>query len=413
VVSTEPTIGENLARLRRQAGLTQQELATKSGVGLPTIRGLERNARTTALMGTLAKLARALDVKPSVLLGQRQTFHQYDAPPEDGIRALRRAVHPLETLPGLRLAEQETGMLTVSDLQAEVETAWRRYWHGALSEMIGALPGFLAAARQAAGDLRGDERRSARAALARGYQAAAWGAVHLGQDDLARTAVERSLLAAQGADDPVLVAGAWNALAWVLMRQQENELVGTVATRAAEELNPRFTRENYQAVRMYGRLTLSAMTAAARLEDYASAHEMLETARRCTVIVDADATDLVNGAHHAAFGPSLVTMVGVELAMYEENPAEALHLAQQVPPTRRIPPVARGRHLLDVAQAHTWQGQYTEAVQALTKVHSMAPEWMRYQVHAREVVRQLQQDKGRRRLPGLAPLARHMNLLTA
>ncbi|MEU1312570.1 helix-turn-helix transcriptional regulator [Streptomyces cinnamoneus] len=412
-MSTEPTIGDNLARLRRQAGLTQRELAGRSGVGLPTIRGLECNARTTALMGTLAKLARALDVKPSVLLGQRQTLHQDDAPREDGIRALRRAVHPLEALPGLHLAEQEAGTLTVADLRGEVELAWQRYWDGALSEMIGGLPAFLAAARTSAEELRGDERRSARAALARGYQAAAWGAVHLGQDDLARTAVERSLLAAQGTEDAVLIAGACNALAWVLMRQGENELVATVATTAADQLNPRFAREHYQAVRMYGRLTLSAMTAAARLEDYTLAHELLATAKRCTTIVDTDATDLVNGAHHAAFGPSLVTMVGVELAMAQEKPDEALRLAQQVPPTRRIPPVARGRHLLDVAQAHTWDGRYAEAVHTLTKVHAMAPEWMRYQVHAREVVRQIQESKGRRRLPGLAPLARHMNLLAA
>lgn len=139
----------------------------------------------------------------------------------------------------------------------------------------------------------------------------------------------------------------------------------------------------------------------------------LDTARRCTAIVDTDATDLVNGAHHAAFGPSLVTMVGAELAMAEEKPHEALRLAQQVPPTRRIPPVAQGRHLLDVAQAHTWQGRYAEAVHTLTKVHAMAPEWMRYQVHGREIVRQLQESKGRQRLPGLAPLARHMNVRTA
>lgn len=410
-MSTEPTIGENLARLRRQAGLTQAELAAKSGVGLPTIRGLERNARTTALMGTLTKLACALDVRPSVLLGQRQTLHQDDAPPEDRIRALRRAVHPLGALPGLEPAEQEADTLSVTDLHAEVEAAWRRYWHGSLSEMVAAVPSLLTAARQAVVDLRGDERRAARAALARGYQAAAWGAVHLGQDDLARTAVERSLHASQGAEDPVLVAGTWNALAWVLMRQQENEMVGTVATRAAEQLNPRLSRDNYQAVRMYGRLTLSAMTAAARLDDYAMAHELLEAAQRCTTVVDADATDLVNGAHHAAFGPSLVTMVGVELAMAEQRPEEALRLARQVPPTRRIPPVARCRHLLDVAQAHAWQGEYAEAVATLAKVHGTAGEWMRYQVHAREVVRQIQDQKGRRRLPGLAPLARHMNVV--
>ncbi|NJP45064.1 helix-turn-helix domain-containing protein [Actinacidiphila epipremni] len=409
-MSEEPTIGENLARLRRQAGLTQVELATRSGVGLPTIRGLERNARTTALMGTLTKLARTLDVKPSVLLGQRQTLHRDDAPPQAAIRALRRAVHPLEGLPGPQLAEQERGALSLTDLHTEVEDAWRRYWDGALSEMVAALPAFLSAARRAVEDLRGADRRAARAALARGYQAAAWGAAHLGQDDLARTAVEKSLSAAQHADDPVLVAGAWNALAWILLRQQENDLVATVATRAARQLDPLISRGDYHAVRMYGRLTLSAMTAAARMDDHGTAHELLEAARRCTAVVSTDTTDLANGAHHAAFGPSLVTMLGVELAISEQEPAEALRLARNVPPTRCIPPVARGRHLLDVAQAHTWRGQDAEAVRALGRVQAMAPEWMRHQVYARELVRRLQERKGSRRLPGLAPLARHMNL---
>lgn len=410
---TEPTIGENLARLRAQAGLTQAELAARSGVALGTIRGLERNARTTALMGTVAKLARPLDVKPSVLLGQRQTFHRDDAPPEEGIRALRRAVHPLGALPGLWLAEYDEGTVAATDLQAEVESAWQRYWHGDLSKMVDSLPGLLSAARQATQDQRGAERRTSFAALARGYQAAAWGAVHLGQDDLARSAVERSLTAAQRSDDSVLVAGALNALAWVLMRQQENELVGTVAQAAADDLNPRFTRANYRAVRMYGRLMLSTVTASARTLDFATAHEALDTARRCTNIVDTDATDLANGAHHAAFGPSLVAIVGVELAMAEERPDEALQLAQRVPPTRRIPPVARGRHLLDVAQAYTWQGRFPEAVQTLTKVHGLAPEWMRYQVYAREIVRDINEAKGRRRLDGLGDLVRYMNLSPA
>lgn len=72
----EPTIGENLARLRGQAGLTQEGLHRQSGVSLATIRMLERNGRTTALMGTLAKLARALDVKPTALIGQPVAVHQ-------------------------------------------------------------------------------------------------------------------------------------------------------------------------------------------------------------------------------------------------------------------------------------------------------------------------------------------------
>jgi hypothetical protein len=123
--------------------------------------------------------------------------------------------------------------------------------------------------------------------------------------------------------------------------------------------------------------------------------------------------DILDGAHHAAFGPSLVTMVDVELAMMQQRPDEALRLAHTVPPTRRIPPVARGRHLLDVAQAHTWRGEYAEAVHTLTRVLEMAPEWMRFQVMARETVGQLQESKGRRRLEGLTVLAQHMGLAAA
>jgi transcriptional regulator with XRE-family HTH domain len=50
-----------LRELRKQAGLTQEELAKRSGVPLPTLRGHEQGQRTPS-WASVAKLAKALGV---------------------------------------------------------------------------------------------------------------------------------------------------------------------------------------------------------------------------------------------------------------------------------------------------------------------------------------------------------------
>ncbi|WP_367140632.1 MULTISPECIES: helix-turn-helix domain-containing protein [Streptomyces] len=410
-MADEPTIGENLARLRAQTGLTQQELSTKSGVSVAAIRVLERNGRTTALMGTLAKLARALDVRPQALLGQPQTLRQEEGH-RASVAALRRSVLALDEVPGVPLAVTADGESApaVDELSHTVGVLWRQYHHGEFSGLVAGLPGLLGGAKAAVREARGSGRRAASAELSRAYQVAAMVAVHLSQDDLARSALEKAMVAADKAEDQLLIAAGCNALSWVLLRQGEPGLAAQLAVGAAEELNPRMAASDYAALRMWGRLMLSAVTAASRQEDFDGAAELLASAKRCTKVVRTDRMDYVNGGHGSAFGPSKVSMVAVELAMAQGHPGEALRLAKKVPPTRRLPPATRGRHLLDVAQAQTWEARFTEAVATLTRVQAMAGEWMRYQVLARDTVQQIFDNKGRRRIDGLAPLAEHMSI---
>lgn len=56
---------ESLKKIRKYRGLTQKELAEKSGVSLPTIRNLEEGNGNVdnVKLSTLDKLARALKVK--------------------------------------------------------------------------------------------------------------------------------------------------------------------------------------------------------------------------------------------------------------------------------------------------------------------------------------------------------------
>jgi transcriptional regulator with XRE-family HTH domain len=61
-------IGEQLREVRTRRLLTQDELAEKAGISQSTIANIERN-HAEPQFRTIRKLAKALDVDPTELLG--------------------------------------------------------------------------------------------------------------------------------------------------------------------------------------------------------------------------------------------------------------------------------------------------------------------------------------------------------
>lgn len=61
------TFGQTLREMRRKAGVSQDDLAQRSGVDRSAISNYERGRREPNLR-TIVKLARALDVEPAFLL---------------------------------------------------------------------------------------------------------------------------------------------------------------------------------------------------------------------------------------------------------------------------------------------------------------------------------------------------------
>jgi transcriptional regulator with XRE-family HTH domain len=60
-------VGENFARLRRERGLTQEQVAERSGFGQQYISGLERGKRNPTIVSVF-ELAQALGVDYLALL---------------------------------------------------------------------------------------------------------------------------------------------------------------------------------------------------------------------------------------------------------------------------------------------------------------------------------------------------------
>lgn len=64
------TIGENIRQARKRAGLTQKQLAEKSGVATITLQQYERGVREPKL-DTIAKIARAMNLFASDLISDQ------------------------------------------------------------------------------------------------------------------------------------------------------------------------------------------------------------------------------------------------------------------------------------------------------------------------------------------------------
>ena len=82
------SIGARIRRLRHDALMTQDDLGAAAGVSTDLVRKLEQGRRHTASIGSLHRIASALDVDLGELLG-RDNMPQVT--PDAGVVALRQS----------------------------------------------------------------------------------------------------------------------------------------------------------------------------------------------------------------------------------------------------------------------------------------------------------------------------------
>ncbi len=392
------TLGDRLAELRVRRGLTQEGLAEKARLSVDTVRKLEQNQRFTARMSTLNHLARALDVETSALLGQPVVLESAGSAEPPSILALRQAVTPLSGFPGLGPvgwagAEEDVPPPTVAELRQSIRSTEGVRRRGELTKITALLPTLLADARAAVRAYEGEERAASYAVLAEAYQVAATTLTAFGKEDVAYTALERSMEAAARSDDPHLETIGVSTLSWIFTKQGRIADAEQVAVRMAERIEPGF-RSAPLELALWGILLLRGATAAVRAERGDVAEDLLSLAAAAAARIGVDRLD-----YATPFGPTNAGVAAVNAYVDMGKPDKALTHAQRISGLADLPPTWRARHYLDRAQAHAEMHRDPEATRALLAAESIAPEWMRYHASSRHLVAELRGRELRRTSP--------------
>lgn len=385
----EIPIGERLRFYRQAQRKSQPVVAGLAGITEDYLSKVERGLKTPTI-ATLHRLASALGVSVSVLLGE--PAHAQDGPVHPVASRIQAA---LMTYDG---AADEPVPLGV--LRARVDAAWSA-WQGAphrYSELSAVLPELVLDVQRAA--------RAARSEPAEARQVARLYAdlcfllrtftKRIGRPDLALLVADRAMTAAQGADDPVRIAAArWN-LAHILIAQGEPDGALDVARRGAEQIAPALESGKRDQAAMYGALWLVAAIATMRLGDAWAARDILREHA-------APAAQLAGEGNvmWTVFGPSNVELHALSIEMECGETAEALRIADRVDVAASPSLERRTTFALEVARCYEQRRDDAGVLVHLISAESTGPEDLRYNLLARDLVRGLL----RRARPSLAPQA--------
>ncbi|MFI9507038.1 helix-turn-helix domain-containing protein [Nocardia sp. NPDC052566] len=367
-------------RLFRGKALTQRQLADQAGVSVDLVRKLEQGGRQTASIASLQKIARALDVDISDLIGKRAGIPSGN--PDAGIVAIRRALTPVDDLLG---ETEDDAAISLEEGERAVDYAWGAYWAGRYELLSTILPSGLLQLRATVHAARNGAAAPASELLARMYWVTGCTLVHLGQTDPAFLAIRQALAAAEQGDDPLLLATIRGSVAWQLLVQGRYNESRRVALRAAEQVAPAGDAAPAE-LSTYGALVLLSATAAGREQNVPEALSLLETAGEVALRVGTDRRD-----YETYFGPSQVVMQTVDVNVSAERYPEALAAAKSMPRNGGgLPQASRARHLTDTAVALTRTGQHQRALTTLLDAERVGgADWIKYQTLPRHVVSEL------------------------
>ncbi|MEV4173961.1 helix-turn-helix transcriptional regulator [Nonomuraea sp. NPDC049709] len=373
------TIGARLRAARKSRGLTQEELAEAADLSRDLIAKLEQDQRKSARLTSLVKLANALDVDLSTLVGKRDQL----GTDRDGgsVLALRNVLLSPSLLPDVD--DGHDGEPTpLPEITTAVRNACSAYWNGQFSTLIADLPSLITEARLTR-DALGPE---ATYPLAMAYDLAASLMIHLGRDDLAAIGSERAITTARTGTDELLWATLHATYAWVLLHQARLQEAEQLAAGMAARIEPSFSAPT-EHIAAWGNLLITALAPTAAgggdVGDYVAMAAAGAERLRGTVRI-----------YNSSFGPARVAEQETHAYTVLREPGKALQASRRVHPGD-LAGIAYGRHLLDVAQAHLDARHRKAATERIVEARATSGVWFRHQVIARDLVESIREEEAR------------------
>lgn len=358
------SVGANIARIRKQQGMTQPVLARKANVGRSQLSTVENGAPASTVW--IGSIATALGVDASVLYGQDQPQQVSEMLP-----VLRRALAATD------LIDPDLEPQPIADLAAQTAKVakWRK--DSQYGKVAGVLPD-LVDSLLVSGHEDGEP---AYALLTEAYRAANTVAHKLGFTDLSMTATERMEWAATRAGDPLLLATVYYVKAATLSRLGATKHALRLLNRAMSEIEY-MVDEDGTAAAVYSILHMRAATIAAATGDADTSRAHL---REAEVLARHFGGDRI--VYDTPVGPTNIALYRVCAEVDLGEPGKALAAAKATRFPARFPKERRGYFWLDTARAHLLAGQVDDAIDALHESRIAAPEHFRSSSQAANVIK--------------------------
>lgn len=387
-------IGGRLKARRLDLGLTQEELADRSGMSSDIIGRIENGRRSSVRWSTIVALAHAMDVDPGEMTGKTSRVSQVG---DASVLSVRNAIYDPQLLPGL--PSQATGEpATVAELWTDVERAYGAYFQGEFGVLAAELPGLLARCRATQTAI---DRSQVAGAYAHAYQLAACLMVHTGRTDAALAGVEKAIALAQDDVDEWRAATMYGTYAWVMLHTARYADAEQLAVQVAETITPAMTpKADPKQLTAWGGLMMHAAVLAGGAGRGDDADAYLAAARAGGSLMRQDRHD-----YWVSFGPSQVAVQTAHIHTQLESPEVALEAHRQIR-AEDLLQIQRGRHLLNVSASLRMKRRGAEAEQvAVRAVQVGGQEWFRHQRFGASLVAGLAADRARpsddlRRLQG-------------
>ncbi|ANW19807.1 helix-turn-helix domain-containing protein [Streptomyces clavuligerus] len=391
--------GERIKILRGKE-IRQSDLAEMTGLSLPTIQQAEQGRRLT--LRTLMKIAVALGVDTSVVLGQQAPRRSMDRADRTTLRDLSQTVH--DTAAGI-LPDAIDDVPSVAELHETAAACWDVYWQGAYMEAAALARPLLV---QAAARLREQSaagRGEMHGILADAFRLAAYVANLTSSRDLAYAAIGHAQHAASLAADDLRQALVLSGRAWVYLRDARLSDALTFAERAATDIEPKFSTATVGELVAYGSHINFAAVVASRLNNRDRAEDYLSQSHAAGARMGRE-----HRAHGTVFGPVSATTqaVGINVALGETG--KALALISEIKPTHEgaLSTAARNRYAMDKALAQADARMWDASLETLETALLADPKWARHQALPSVIVQRVTRGSTARlrrvsKLVGTAP----------
>jgi transcriptional regulator with XRE-family HTH domain len=398
--------GERIARARRRRGLSQAALAGLVGRSESWLSQVERGMREVDSHTVLNALAEILRVEVAELTGDESAAPRsarYTAAQD-----IERAMMAYDGLESVIAGAEAHRPPDIQRLVLAVSRVNRTYQAARYEEAGRMLPALIRGVETAARTCPSRDELAVSTVRSQIYQATAMVLNRVGEPELAWTAADRAMAAAERAEADLMAALSAYRLAHVFTRRKRTRQARDLTTGAASALNRSGHNESPERLSVAGSLHLADVLAAAAEFDHAAADRSLTQAQQISDRLGEDRND-----HWTAFGPSNVRIHRISAAVAFGDADSAVQTGEALD-LQQLPPGLAGRRSqvsLDLGRAYAQQRHDAAAVNMLLEAERIAPQLVRYDAATHDLLALLMRREHRASTPQLRPLAHRAGVI--